>query len=91
MEYFDIKTYQITLDYLRSKLPSQLKQVHVGIICGSGLGGLVNCFDDLRIEIQYKDIPYFALSTVQGHEGKLVFGEMMGIPVVVMVRGLKPK
>ena len=45
MEYFDIKTYHTTIDYLRSRLPLELHQVKVGIICGSGLGGLVNCFD----------------------------------------------
>ena len=85
MEYFDVKTYQYTIDYLLSRLSIDLKEVQVGIICGSGLGGLVNCFDSERIEIDYKDIPHFALSTVQGHQGKLVFGKMQGIPVVVMV------
>lgn len=54
-----------------------------GIIAGTGLSGLS---DDLLIacEIEYKNIPHFALSTVQGHKSKLVFGYLKGVPVVVM-------
>ena len=85
MEYFDISTYDKTIKYLFTRLPIELQNVQAGIICGSGLGGLVNCFDSEKIEIDYKDIPYFAQSTVQGHAGKLVFGTIKGIPVVVMV------
>ena len=54
-----------------------------GIIAGTGLSGLS---DDLLIacEIEYKNIPHFALSTVQSHKSKLVFGYLKGVPVVVM-------
>ena len=54
-----------------------------GIIAGTGLSGLS---DDLLIacEIEYKNIPHFALSTVQSHKSKLVFGYLKGAPVVVM-------
>ena len=40
----------------------------VGIILGTGLGGLVN---EIEIEhsISYEDIPHFPLSTVEGHTG----------------------
>lgn len=85
MEYFDIGTYKTTIEYLRSRLPDDLQTVQVGIICGSGLGGLVRCFDSEVVEIDYKDIPYFALSTVAGHAGKLVFGWIKDMKVVVMV------
>ena len=86
MEYFDIKTYNSTISYLRSRLPQNLQNFKVGIICGSGLGGLVKCFDSDTVQVDYKDIPYFAVSTVAGHEGKLVFGWIKGVPVIVMVR-----
>ncbi len=54
-----------------------------GIIAGTGLSGLS---DDLLIacEIEYKNIPHFAVSTVQSHKSKLVFGYLKGVPVVVM-------
>ncbi|MEJ2051744.1 MAG: purine-nucleoside phosphorylase [Calditrichota bacterium] len=42
--------------------------------------------DDLRIsaELSYKDIPYFAISTVETHAGKLIFGSISGKQVVAM-------
>lgn len=54
-----------------------------GIILGSGLGGLVK---EIKIEqeIKYGDIPHFPVSTVEGHSGKLIFGELGGKKVVVM-------
>ncbi|MDR0794310.1 MAG: purine-nucleoside phosphorylase [Chitinophagaceae bacterium] len=55
----------------------------VGIVLGSGLGNLV---EEITIEkeINYKDIPHFPVSTVQGHQSKLIFGEFSGKKVVVM-------
>ncbi len=55
----------------------------VGIILGTGLGGLVR---DIAIEcaIDYADIPHFPISTVESHHGKLIFGTLEGRPVVVM-------
>ena len=55
----------------------------IGIILGTGLGGLV---DEINIYdiIDYKNIPNFPLSTVEGHSGKLIFGELGGKKVVAM-------
>lgn len=55
----------------------------VGIILGTGLGKLI---DDIHIEheIDYKDIPYFPISTVESHSGRLIFGEIEGKKVVAM-------
>ena len=55
----------------------------LGIILGTGLGGLVKEII-VQFVIPYKDIPYFPLSTVEGHSGKLIFGELAGKKVVVM-------
>ncbi len=55
----------------------------IGIILGSGLGGLVTDIND-RIEIPYADIPHFPVSTVEGHHGRLILGHMQGVPVVAM-------
>ena len=55
----------------------------VGIILGTWLGGLVS---EINVEytISYKDIPYFATSTVEGHFGKLIFGKLGGKEVIAM-------
>lgn len=54
-----------------------------GIILGSGLGNFVQEMEVER-EIPYSTIPYFPVSTVEGHTGKLVFGNIGGKKVVVM-------
>lgn len=55
----------------------------VGIILGSGLGGLV---DEIEIDksISYEEIPDFPVSTVAGHHGRLIFGKLGGKNVVAM-------
>jgi purine-nucleoside phosphorylase len=55
----------------------------VGIILGTGLGGLVK---EISVEytLPYSNIPHFPLSTVEGHSGKLIFGELGGKKVMVM-------
>jgi purine-nucleoside phosphorylase len=55
----------------------------VGIILGTGLGGLA---EEIRISysLPYNDIPNFPVSTVEGHSGRLIFGELGGKPVVAM-------
>lgn len=55
----------------------------VGIILGTGLGGLVSQID-IKKELLYGDIPNFPVSTVQGHCGKLIFGYLSGKPIVAM-------
>lgn len=55
----------------------------VGIILGTGLGGLVK---EITVEysIPYNEIPNFPVSTVEGHSGKLIFGELSGKKVMAM-------
>ena len=55
----------------------------IGIILGTGLGGLV---DEINIKntLAYEDIPHFPVSTVDGHYGRLIFGEMGGKNIVAM-------
>lgn len=52
-----------------------IEEVEVGLILGSGLGELADEISD-RIVIQYTDIPSFPVSTVEGHEGQLVYGNL---------------
>ncbi|CAL8377976.1 purine nucleoside phosphorylase 5a [Gadus morhua] len=55
----------------------------VGIVCGSGLGGLADMLKD-QVAFNYKDIPNFPQSTVHGHAGRLVFGTLKGRDCVCM-------
>lgn len=55
----------------------------VGIVLGSGLGNFTNGMT-IEKEISYNDIPHFPVSTVQGHKGKMIFGEMNGKKVLAM-------
>lgn len=54
-----------------------------GIILGTGLGGLVKEIE-INHSISYEDIPNFPVSTVEGHSGRLIFGELGGKSVVAM-------
>ena len=56
---------------------------HIGVVLGSGLGNLVN---DIKVEVEiaYDDIPHFPIATVEGHHGKLIFGELSGKRIVAM-------
>ncbi len=67
-------------DFLRSK--GFIDPV-AGIILGSGLGGLSASITN-STGIDYADIPYFPVSTVDGHEGRLIFGDLGGKKVVAM-------
>jgi purine-nucleoside phosphorylase len=53
------------------------------IVLGSGLGTLVDDID-VELEIPYKDIPNFPVSTVKGHKGSLIFGQLSGKYVLAM-------
>ncbi len=55
----------------------------VGIICGTGMGGLAEKVQDAHV-IPYDAIPHFPVSTVESHHGNLVLGTLGGQPVVVM-------
>ncbi|MFA6597510.1 MAG: purine-nucleoside phosphorylase [Ignavibacteriaceae bacterium] len=55
----------------------------VGIILGTGLGGLVKEIE-IKHEIDYAELPHFPLSTVESHKGKLIFGKINGKNVVAM-------
>ncbi len=55
----------------------------VAIILGTGLGRLVDKMSDKQV-LSYEDIPHFPVSTVEFHNGKLVFGHLSGKRVMVM-------
>jgi purine-nucleoside phosphorylase len=55
----------------------------VGVVLGSGLGGLADELDD-RVEVPYGEIPDWPVSTAIGHAGTLVLGTLDGVPVAIM-------
>ena len=55
----------------------------IGIILGTGLGGLVSEID-IQHSIPYNEIPNFPVSTVEGHSGRLIFGTLGNKNVVAM-------
>ena len=69
-----------TVQYIRNLYP---EKPEVGVILGSGLGNFSNEII-VDIEIPYQDIPHFPVSTVKGHQGKLVFGRMAGKRIIAM-------
>ncbi|XP_060533933.1 purine nucleoside phosphorylase-like [Cylas formicarius] len=78
---FDLEYLSKSYHYIRDRIPIAPK---ILIICGSGLGALA---ETLRhpLSILYKDVPNFPQTTVEGHEGKLVFGELSSVNVVCML------
>lgn len=69
-----------TASYIQSKIDFQPE---VGIILGTGLGGLVNEIE-IDYERDYQSIPNFPVSTVEGHKGRLIFGRLNGKRVLAM-------
>ena len=69
-----------TADYIKKESSFNPE---IGIILGTGLGGLVKEIN-IKKSISYEDIPNFPVSTVEGHQGKLIFGELGGKNVVAM-------
>ena len=59
------------------------KRPVIGLILGSGLGVLGDEVGD-AVRIAYEDIPHFPRSTVEGHAGRLVIGDLGGVSVLVM-------
>jgi purine-nucleoside phosphorylase len=69
-----------TASFLKNKIDFEPE---IGIILGTGLGGLVKEID-IKFSFNYSEIPNFPISTVQGHKGKLIFGILGGKKVVAM-------
>jgi purine-nucleoside phosphorylase len=66
--------------FIRSKMKVEPK---IGLVLGSGLGGLA---EDVKnpVIIPFKNIPHWPVSTIQGHVGHLLIGELYGKPAMVM-------
>jgi len=70
-----------TEDYIKRKIGDFNPEI--GIILGTGLGGLVNDIE-IHHKLMYSNIPNFPISTLEFHSGKLIFGVLSGKRVVAM-------
>ena len=76
-----IEQIKASANYIKERVAGF--EPEVGIILGTGLGGLVNHIE-IAHSIPYNEIPAFPVSTVEGHAGRLIFGTLGGKNVVAM-------
>lgn len=76
-----LQNSQLTTEYIKRKTGGFKPEI--GIILGTGLGGLVN---EIEVEhkLMYSNIPNFPISTLEFHSGRLLFGTLSGKRVVAM-------
>ncbi len=83
MTDYDVPLYdrvQSTVQWLEDRIPTVPE---VALILGSGLGALCEQFDE-AISMDYREVPGFPVSAVEGHAGKLVYGKLADKPVIAM-------
>ncbi len=68
-----------TRDYIKSRFDDEVK---IALVLGSGLGGFADDVEN-AVVIPYEEIPHFAVSTVAGHSGRLVIGDVAGVKIAV--------
>lgn len=77
----------VTLEQIDEAADAIRKRVvhrpRVGLILGSGLNSLAESVQDGKV-LPYRELPHWPVSTVHGHAGQLVIGELEGQPVFVM-------
>jgi purine-nucleoside phosphorylase len=79
-EYLTMEKIDAVADLVRQKTSHQPK---IGMILGSGLGSLAESVKDAD-KIPYLELKGWPVSTVQGHSGQLVIGQLEGRNVLVM-------
>src|SRR5690242_10065966 len=66
-------------EFIKQKYPREIK---TAVVLGSGLGAFADELEN-AVSIPFEQIPHFAKATVEGHAGRLVFGELSGVPLAV--------
>jgi purine-nucleoside phosphorylase len=79
-EYFTLEEIDSLSRSIQSRIPSKPR---VAMILGSGLGSLADSIEN-PIHIPYGDLPSWPVSTVLGHEGRLVIGQLEQNDVIIM-------
>lgn len=78
---FEFKEYVESANYIKGKMNG--KKPKIAIILGSGLGVISEDIEN-KIVINYKDIPNFPISTVEGHAGELIIGNIGKKEIIAM-------
>ena len=76
----EYKRIMACLECIQKKVNFQSK---VALVLGSGLGDYGDNID-IRYRVDYAEIDNFPISTVEGHQGRFLFGYIKDVPVVVM-------
>jgi purine-nucleoside phosphorylase len=76
-----LENIESTVRYIKTRIGDF--EPEVGIILGTGLGGLVKEIE-VEKQLMYSNIPDFPISTLEFHSGKLIFGTLAGKKVVAM-------
>ncbi len=80
----DLHDYKARVDEAADAIREEIDHAPaIGIILGTGAGALAEEIDP-EITLSYEDLPGFPPSTMEMHEGELIFGELEGVPVVAM-------
>lgn len=78
--YLTLEQIDQTVTAIRGRVDSHPR---VGIILGSGLGPLAKSVESATL-VPFQDLPFWPVSTVPGHQGRLVIGNLEGQQVLVM-------
>ena len=78
---YDKAYYTPSADYLKARTGGF--EPELGMILGTGLGGLSAQIED-PVEVLYRDIPNFLVSTAPDHAGKFIFGTLCGKKIMCM-------
>ena len=79
-QFITIKEIDDATNFIHSKTKVSPK---IGLVLGSGLGGLAEDVQD-AVVIPFVEIPHWPVSTIQGHAGRLLIGDLYGKPAMVM-------
>lgn len=78
----DSMTYENAVEAAHFIKSKYAKSIDTVVVLGSGLGAFADGIEN-AVKIPYETIPHFARSTVEGHAGQLVLGDIDGVPIAV--------
>lgn len=80
MDKYNIDYFQKSADFIKKKIS---ENPEIAIVLGSSLGMMADLIEN-PVEIDYKDIPNFLVSTAPSHAGKMIFGKLYGKNIVFL-------
>ena len=71
--------------YLADQFATAFPTPQLAVICGSGLHGIYQTMDEGCLTIPYDSIPHFEISSVPGHQSKMVVGKLNGVCTICLL------